>query len=275
MKLLKQTLCVWVLIISSHTLFAQLAEPWTQHDFPRPKGDYEFRLGHGNSYEQAQQNLDLQLTREFGCNVQSRTTGLQHSDQNNADNEIDTQTTAFSLECEGVNVWCYQVKRYHDEQGNYYILYEISKKGDFKPYYPVYTLTEDYNKRRATAYSVIPGMAQLYKGSTGKGVFFISGHAVLIGGIVAMESLRASNESKIASARNMTLRQDYIKNVDNYTNIRNGLIAGTVALYAWNVIDGMVAKGKKQKYQLLSGVDMRIMPYASLNMSGMIMTIKF
>jgi hypothetical protein len=118
-------------------------------------------------------------------------------------------------------------------------------------------------------------MAQIYKGNTGKGVFFISGHAVLIGGIVATESLRASNESKIASARNMTLRTDYINNANMYADIRNGLIAGTVALYAWNVIDGMVAKGKKQKYQLLSGIDMRIMPYASLNMGGMMMLIKF
>jgi hypothetical protein len=124
----------------------------------------------------------------------------------------------------------------------------------------------------------IPGMAQIYKGNTGKGIFFISGHAVLIGGIVLTESLRASNESKIASTRNITLRQvrqDYINNANRYADIRNGLIAGAVVLYAWNVIDGWVSKGKKY-VQVFANVDMRLSPFYAPNFgSGIMVAFKF
>ncbi len=90
----------------------------------------------------------------------------------------------------------------------------------------------------------VPGMAQIHKGSTGKGIFFIVGHAAGIGGIVAFEGLRASYQSKINSTHNAQNKQNYINKADNMQNLRNGFIAGTALLYAWNVIDGIVAKGK-------------------------------
>ena len=37
---------------------------------------------------------------------------------------------------------------------------------------------------------------------------------------------------------------------DNCENIRNGFIVGAAALYVWNVIDGMVAKGKKRSHTM-------------------------
>lgn len=45
----------------------------------------------------------------------------------------------------------------------------------------------------------VPGMAQLHKGSTGKGLFFIIGEATCVGGIVATECMRSSYDSKIKS----------------------------------------------------------------------------
>ena len=45
----------------------------------------------------------------------------------------------------------------------------------------------------------VPGMAQLHKGSMGKGLFFIISEAACVGGIVATECMRASYDSKIKS----------------------------------------------------------------------------
>ena len=45
----------------------------------------------------------------------------------------------------------------------------------------------------------VPGWAQIYKGSKGKGIFFIVTEAACVGGIVATESMRASYESKYDS----------------------------------------------------------------------------
>ena len=90
----------------------------------------------------------------------------------------------------------------------------------------------------------VPGMAQIHKGSTTKGILFIAGHAAGIGGIVVCEGLRASYQSKINTTHNVQDKQNYINNADNMQNLRNGFIAGTALLYAWNIIDGIVAKGK-------------------------------
>ena len=91
----------------------------------------------------------------------------------------------------------------------------------------------------------VPGMAQIYKGSTTKGILFIVGEVACVGGIVTCEGLRASYESKINTTHNVQDKQNYINNADNMQNLRNGFIAGAALLYAWNVIDGIVAKGKK------------------------------
>ncbi len=120
----------------------------------------------------------------------------------------------------------------------------------------------------------VPGMAQIHKGNTGKGIFFIAGEAALIGGIVVAESLRADNQSKINTTHNATSKQDYIDNANMYQNTRNVLIAGAVALYAWNVIDGCVAKGKKH-IRVLGDAGLRIMPYAAPDMGGIVMTLDF
>jgi len=91
----------------------------------------------------------------------------------------------------------------------------------------------------------VPGMAQLHKGSTGKGICFIVGEVLLVGGIVVCEGLRASYESKISTTHNAADRARYIDNASTMENARNIAIAGAAAAYLWNVIDGIVAKGKK------------------------------
>ena len=118
----------------------------------------------------------------------------------------------------------------------------------------------------------VPGWAQLHKGSTTKGIFFIAGEAVLIGGVVIAENLRSSNEAKISSTRD---KQTYIDNANMYENVRNGLIAGAAALYVWNVIDGIAARGKKH-IRVLGDTDLHIMPYIVPNVgSGLTLSLNF
>jgi hypothetical protein len=105
----------------------------------------------------------------------------------------------------------------------------------------------------------VPGMAQLYKGSKAKGILFIAGEAALIGGIVIAESLRASYTSKINNTHSLADKQSYINSADNWQNICTGFIAGAAALYAWNVIDGWVTKGKK--HVILGDNTLKITPY--------------
>lgn len=119
----------------------------------------------------------------------------------------------------------------------------------------------------------VPGMAQLHKGSTTKGVLFIVGEVAAIGGIVAFEGLRSSYESKINRTHNANDIQSYINKADNMRNIRNGFIAGAAAIYAWNIIDGIVAKGKK--HVVIGKAEMNFTPYAALESTGVMLNVTF
>jgi hypothetical protein len=120
----------------------------------------------------------------------------------------------------------------------------------------------------------VPGMAQLYKGSKTKGVLFIVGEAALIGGVVVAENLRISYNSKISGTHSAADIKSYNNSADNWKNIRNGCIAGAVALYAWNVIDGLVAKGKK-RVVILGDNTLKITPYATPYSSGVSLAFNF
>jgi hypothetical protein len=160
--------------------------------------------------------------------------------------------------------------REHYAPGEYRVslLVQVAKNPELKmervnvtPYYP-------FSPR-----VFVPGMAQLYKGSKAKGIMFIAGEAAFVGGIVVAESLRASYESKIGSTHNAATMQDYIDNADTWSNVRNVAIAGAAALYVWNIIDGIAAKGKKRIW--IHDNHVQIMPYATPLSSGLTLNVKF
>lgn len=124
-----------------------------------------------------------------------------------------------------------------------------------------------------SARAFVPGMAQLYKGSTVKGVLFIAGEVVAIGGIVTFESLRSSYKSKIGRTHDVNLIENYADKSRQYANIRNGFIAGAVAIYVWNFIDGAVAKGKK--HIEAGSANMQFTPYASTESAGIMLSMRF
>lgn len=119
----------------------------------------------------------------------------------------------------------------------------------------------------------VPGMAQLHKGSTMKGVLFIAGEAVAIGGIIAFEGLHSSKESKINATHDVTSRKKYIDDANDMKNVRNGFIAGAVAIYLWNVIDGITARGKK--HIMIGQSRLHITPYAAPEAAGVRLCLNF
>jgi len=112
----------------------------------------------------------------------------------------------------------------------------------------------------------VPGLAQLHKGSKGKGIFFITSEIVLIGGIVTCEVLRASYKSKISSAPNSVDRIKHMNTASNLEIARNIFIGGAAAIYVWNIIDGIVAKGERHVI---------VTPYASYNSKGVTLNVRF
>lgn len=148
------------------------------------------------------------------------------------------------------------------------LLVQTAKNPEFQ-YEPVAVT----NKYKFSPRVFVPGMAQIHKGQTTRGALFITGEVAAIGGIVAFEGLRSSYESKIKRTHNANEIQTYINKADNMRNIRNGFIAGAVAIYAWNIIDGIVAKGKK--HVVVGNTNFAFAPYADPMSQGMLVSVTF
>ena len=119
----------------------------------------------------------------------------------------------------------------------------------------------------------VPGYAQIYKGQVGKGVGFIVGEVAFIGGIVASECLRASYVSKMNATRYVPQRQIYADNANICALSRNISIAGAAALYVWNILDGILAKGRPQMQ--IGDAYLRFSPYAAPDAGGLALSLTF
>lgn len=119
----------------------------------------------------------------------------------------------------------------------------------------------------------VPGMAQIHKGSTGKGIAFISAEVVMLGGVVAFECMRSYYDGKIGTTHNSDAIQAYMDNARLMSGLRNGFIAGAVAVYVWNVIDGIVAKG--DRHIMVGEAACRISPYVVPDAGGVMLTFNF
>lgn len=148
------------------------------------------------------------------------------------------------------------------------LLVQTAKNPEFQ-YEPVYVT----NRYPFSPRVFVPGMAQLQKGQTLKGTLFITGEVAAIAGIFAFEGMRSSYESKIKRTHNANEVQNYINKADNMRNVRNGFIVGAVAIYAWNVIDGIVGKGKK--HIEVGQSHLTFMPYTDLESAGVLLSVTF
>lgn len=122
------------------------------------------------------------------------------------------------------------------------------------------------------ASSFVPGMAQIKKGSTGKGVGFICGEVVFVGGTIVSECLYRQYKSQINSVSGSNLNK-FMQAANICQITRNVCIAGIAATYIWNVIDGIVAKDYNKPS--FGSTTFQFSPYVSLEDAGMAVNITF
>lgn len=119
----------------------------------------------------------------------------------------------------------------------------------------------------------IPGAQQIWKGQGGKATLFIVGEVACVGGIVLSQSLKASYTSKMNSAYNSSEKQFYSNRANAWNVASYGFLAGAVAFYVWNIVDGIVSPGRptiKFNNTILS-----FAPAASPDFMGMSFTLSF
>lgn len=150
-----------------------------------------------------------------------------------------------------------------------YLLVQTAKNPAYQ-YEPVAVSTE----YPFTAKVFVPGMAQIHKGSVTKGTLFISGECVFVAGIVVGQLLAANYYSKSQMEKNNAQAyKTYITRTNSAVLVRNVSIAGAAAVYLWNVIDGVVAKGNK--HVVIGSTALAVTPYADPYSAGVALNFTF
>lgn len=157
-----------------------------------------------------------------------------------------------------------------NDYGEYtvYILAQTAKHPDNT--LELVTVTDHYP---FSARSFVPGMQQLYKGQKAKGIMFIAAEVACVGGIVVSEGLHTSNINLINSTHNAQQRAQYTDKANMWQNVRNGFIAATAAVYVWNVVDALAAKGAR--YVKQGSAQFALAPYTNGETVGFAMNVKF
>lgn len=164
------------------------------------------------------------------------------------------------------------IDEYHEilNPGNHrvYLLVQTAKNPSYD-----YDKVQFTDKYRFTPRVFIPGMAQINKGSLGKGIFFIAGEAIFVGGIVVAEGLRSSNINKIGSSHDEELISLYTDKANLWSSVKNISIVSAMVIYIWNIIDGVVAKG--DKHLVLGDASINMSPYIDVQTAGLAVNINF
>lgn len=177
---------------------------------------------------------------------------------------------------EAMNVPVNKVCEYMQREGSQYVVYvlcQVAQYGNVPALFTPFTQCNQLAKSQYIGHSFVPGLAQIKKGSVGKGTAFIVSEVVLVGGVVAAECLQRYYAQQISMTHNSTLKQRYAQNANICQITRNICIGGVAAVYVWNVIDGIVAKGKP--HVSIDGKTLSFMPYATTEDAGLAVNFTF
>lgn len=150
-----------------------------------------------------------------------------------------------------------------------YLLVQTAKNPTFE-YEPV-NVSGEY---KFSARAFVPGMAQIYKGSKAKGIGIIAAEALAVSGIIVCENQRASYVKKMKEQPKFA--KEYNSKADNWETGRNICIGVAAGIYIYNIIDAVVAKGKKRIVTgNVKGGGLSFVPFATTDVAGVSLAYSF
>ncbi|MDE6637072.1 MAG: hypothetical protein K2K32_02405 [Muribaculaceae bacterium] len=226
---------------------------WMTSSLPSPKSSGYFIMsaeGSGKTLAEARQmsfyNLTEELEHERGIIVDSRISGTETEERNSGMTTSSEFTININEKGKRIDVTCKVIDEYSEYKNGHYTvtrLYAVNDPAQSGPgmQNDVFKKTTSYGAA-PVFYSLIPGVGQLYKGSTVKGSVIL-GSAVVVGaGIITAESLRASYIKKMKEYPKF---HDFYNNkATTWKNVRNVALGVGAGLYIYNLIDAAVAPGR-------------------------------
>ncbi len=228
---------------------------WLTSSLPAPKSSGYFILsaqGSGKTLAEARQmslfHLSEELEHKRGLVVTSTIEAIEKVTRNSGMNTDSEFSIEISEKGKHLDVNCKVIDEYWERVNGQYDVYRLYAVND--PRNSGIGMEND-SFRKTTSYgaapvfySLIPGVGQIYKGSTTKGSIIL-GSAVVVGaGIITAESLRASYIKKMKEYPKF---HDFYNNkATTWKNVRNVAIGVGAGLYIYNLIDAAVAPGRRR-----------------------------
>ena len=194
-------------------------------------------------------NLSTYIKRSFHISEQA-VAEIQKEQNDGRFSENESYHFEYDIQGEKVTVvsckydeyWEYVAYPNGEKVYRCYTLYGIADKAT--PSFDRLTFTRKYGVKGFARSLIVPGWGQLYKGNTVKGACILGGEVVLVAGILVAENLRSSYVKKMHEQPKHI--DTYNTKADNWANVRNVCIGGAAALYVYNLVDALVANGRKR-----------------------------
>lgn len=234
----------------------KLRPTWLVNKTPNPSnGSFHYQIveGEHQNLEDARHscllNLSTYIKRTHRISEQAvAEIKLEHN--NGKSNESENYSFSYDIKGEQVTVVSCKYDEYWESLvypggKRVYRCYTLYGVADGKSAtFDRLSLSRKYGARGFARSLIVPGWGQLYKGNTVKGACMLGGEVVLVAGIVAAENLRSSYVKKMHEQPKHL--NTYNTKADNWENVRNVCIGGAAALYVYNLIDALVANGRKR-----------------------------
>jgi hypothetical protein len=221
-------------------------------DMPnKTNSSYYFKVTHGHaSTPDEARNLALaelvsELARAQSVTVQTHDILQQISDQhNNSFNERVHYESNINISSEGFKARFEIVDEYADGK-DYWILFEVANNPQRAQFDRV-EFTTNYGGSALWRSILAPGWGQMHKRSMPKGIIILTAEVASIAGALVCENMRSTYYNKTLAERNTDVRAQYQNRTATFRNVRNGLIAAACAVYVYNIVDVVSAKGAKR-----------------------------
>lgn len=234
----------------------KLRPAWLANKTPKPGNatfHYQITEGEHRNLEDARHscllNLSTYIKRTHHISEQA-VARIGFEQENGKTSESENYHFSYDIQGERVTVvsckydeyWEYVVYPNGERVYHCYALYGIADKAS--PAFDRLAFSRKYGVKGFARSLIVPGWGQLYKGNTTKGACILGGEVALVTGILVAENLRSSYVKKMREQPRHL--ETYNTKADNWENVRNVCIGGAAALYVYNLIDALVANGRKR-----------------------------
>ena len=283
-------ICLTALLCCQTNIIAKsksdkLHPQWVTRAVPEShSGAYIFVRAHGEgaSFAGARQmafvNMAQKLEQERGLTVNTsvlskeKFTQTQSYTNSSYQQEITMEVTENGHRLEIV---CREIDDYWEEVDGKYsvdILYTVTDKNAYGGSYDdQIKVTTSYGA--AGFLSIVPSVAQFYKGSVVKGSLILAGEVAAAGGILLCENTRSLYVKKMHEQPKYAA--EYNSLADTWETGRNICIGAAAAIYVYNLIDAFTAKGARRVVVKRGRTSLQAAPYIDQRSFGMGLTYKF